>query len=145
MSTMTLRRWDPFADFDALFRSVGNAGAVAAPSEVVRDGEDAVVRVEIPGIDPENDLSVELTGNSLVIKGERRSQNTENTEARHVREIRYGKFSRSFRLPSHVRESDLTAGYDAGVVTVRVAGAYKGSTPARIPVTAGEQAPELAN
>lgn len=145
MSTMTLRRWDPFADFDALFGSAGNAGAVAAPSEVIRDGEDAVVRVEVPGIDPENDLAVELTGNSLVIKGERRSQHTEDTEVRHVREIRYGKFSRSFRLPFHVSEADLTASYDAGVVTVRIAGAYKGSTPARIPVTTGEQAPELSN
>lgn len=144
MSTMTLRRWDPFADFDALFRSVGNAGAVAAPAEIIRDGEDAVVRVEMPGIDPENDLSVELTGNSLVIKGERRSPNGEGAET-HVREIRYGRFSRTFRLPSHVSEADLTAGYDAGVIAVRVAGAYKGSTPARIPVSAGEQAPELAN
>lgn len=136
MSALTLRRWDPFADLDTLFRSSDTARPVGAPAEVVRDDEDAVVRVDMPGLDAENDLTVELAGNSLVIKGERRSQHSEQAEPRRVREIRYGQLSRTLRLPSHVNEGDLSASYDAGVVTVRVAGAYKGATPARIPVTA---------
>lgn len=135
MTTMTLRRWDPFAEFDALFRSVDSAAPVAVPAEVIKDGEDAVVRVEAAGLDPDNDLTVELERGSLVVQGERRSQRAEDTETRHVREIRYGKFRRTFRLPSHVAEADLSASYEAGVVTVRVAGAYKGSEPTRIPVT----------
>jgi len=143
MRTMTLRHWDPFAEFDALFRSVDAAAPVAAPAEVLKDGEDAVVRVAVPGLDPENDLSVELERGSLVVKGERRDQRAEDSETRHAREIRYGQFRRAFRLPAHVTDADLSASYDAGVVTVRVAGAYKGSEPTRIPVSAG--APELTN
>jgi HSP20 family molecular chaperone IbpA len=51
--------------------------------------------------------------------------------------VRYGAFRRSFRLPQHVTGDDVSAGYDAGILTVRVAGVYAGSTAQRIPVTAG--------
>ena len=49
-------------------------------------------------------------------------------------EIRYGAFRRSFSLPGHVTGDDVTANYDAGVLSIRVAGAYAGTTPRRIPV-----------
>jgi HSP20 family molecular chaperone IbpA len=52
--------------------------------------------------------------------------------------VRYGSFYRGFGLPKHVTAEQLSARYDAGVLTVRVAGAYAGTTPTRIPVTATE-------
>ena len=51
--------------------------------------------------------------------------------------MRYGTFRRSFTLPQHVTGDDVSAAYDAGILTVRVAGVYAGSTAQRIPVTAG--------
>jgi HSP20 family protein len=142
MSTLTLRRWhDPFAGFETLFRTVGSTAdgdvAFRPAAEVVRDGEDAVVRLELPGLDAEKDISVEVERGALVVSGERRDERSEDNESYRLREVRYGAFRRTFRLPRHVTDADLKARYDAGVLTVRVAGAYVGSTPTRIPVTAG--------
>ena len=63
----------------------------------------------------------------LVIHGERRDEHAEDPakDARVLREVRYGSFRRSFALPEHVTGDDVTASYDAGVLTVRVAGAHK--------------------
>jgi len=40
-------------------------------AEIVKDGEDAVVRVELPGVDVENDVNVEVDKGRLVIHGDR--------------------------------------------------------------------------
>ncbi|MCB1290601.1 Hsp20/alpha crystallin family protein [Mycolicibacterium sp.] len=103
-------------------------------AEVIKDGEDAVVRLEIPGVDVDRDVKVELDAGRLVISGERRDEHAENTEGRTVREVRYGSFQRSFAVPAHVNADAITASYDAGVLSVRVRGAYAGSTAQRIAI-----------
>jgi HSP20 family molecular chaperone IbpA len=141
MSTLSLwARRDPFAEFDGLFRRyaepVARQGFVPA-AEVERDGEDAVVRLELPGLDAEKDVTVEIDGGKLAVRGERRDERTEDRDGRTLREVRYGSFRRSFGLPAHVTADAVTASYDAGVLTVRVAGAHSGNGARRIPVTAG--------
>ena len=147
MTTLTLRRWfDPFAEFDSLFRSmaVPETGLGFRPAaEVVREGEDALVRLELPGIAPGKDVTVEVENGTLVIKGERRDERTDDSNGRRLREVRYGSFRRAFQLPSHITDADLSAGYEAGVLTVKVTGAYAGRTPTRIPVTTGGGPDEL--
>lgn len=96
-------------------------------AEIVKDGDDAIVRVELPGIDVDKDVNVEVDRGRLVIHGEHRDQRSEEKEGRTLREIRYGSFRRSFQLPAHVTGDAITATYDAGVLTVRVAGALKGA------------------
>jgi len=103
-------------------------------AEIAKDGDDAVVRVELPGVDVEKDVNVEVDKGQLVIHGERRDQRTEDQEGRTLSEVRYGSFRRSFRLPAHVTGEAISASYDAGVLTVRVAGAYKGSEAQRIAI-----------
>lgn len=148
MSTLTLwhRRepfaaFDPFADFDAAFarlarrRAFGPAFAtrhagVSRPgfvpaAELVRDGADAVVRLELPGVDVDKDVTVEVEGGRLVVKGEKRSENTDGA----WHEVRYGRFERSFALPEHVTGDAVSAEYAAGVLTVRVTGAYTSPEP----------------
>ena len=98
-------------------------------ADIVKDGDDAVVRVELPGVDVEKDVNVEVDSKNgvsrLVIHGEHRDEHSEESEGRTLREIRYGSFRRSFQLPAHVTSEAITASYDAGVLTVRVTGAYK--------------------
>jgi HSP20 family molecular chaperone IbpA len=48
--------------------------------------------------------------------------------------LRYGSFRRSFNVPAHVTSDAISASYDAGVLTVRVAGAYKGAEAQRIAI-----------
>jgi HSP20 family protein len=138
MNTLVLRRRYPFADFDVLFRTAfapvpRNTGFNPA-AEVSRDGDDAVIRVELPGVDAERDVTVEVDHGHLVVRGERRDERAENTGGRMLREVHYGAFRRSFVLPGHATADDVTASYDAGVLSMRVAGAYVGESPRRIPV-----------
>jgi HSP20 family molecular chaperone IbpA len=139
-------RRDPFAEFDALIRNAfGPMPAVRATSfvpaaEARRDGDDAVVRLELPGLDFANDVTVEVDRGRLVVRGERKDERTEQEDGRTLREVRYGSFHRSFALPTHVTAEAVTAGYDAGILSVRVAGAYAGSHAHRIAVTAGTPA-----
>ncbi|OBH89846.1 Hsp20/alpha crystallin family protein [Mycobacterium sp. E2989] len=104
-------------------------------AEVVKDGEDAVVRVELPGVDVDKDVNVEVDRGRLVIRGERRDEHADEKDGRTLREVRYGSFRRSFALPAHITGEAITASYDAGVLTVRVTGAYAGNQPQRIAIT----------
>jgi HSP20 family protein len=103
-------------------------------AEIVKDGDDAVVRVELPGINVETDVNVEVDKGQLVIRGERRDEHTEDEGGRTLSEVRYGSFRRSFNLPAHVTSDAISATYDTGVLTVRVAGAHKGAEAQRIAI-----------
>jgi HSP20 family protein len=146
MRNLTLwHRRDPNASFDALVRAAFGPSAgwptarasFTPAAEIVRDGEDAVVRLELPGVDVASDVTVELADGSLVVRGERRDERAEDQDGRTLREVRYGLFRRAFTLPTHVSADAVSASYDAGVLTVRVAGAYIGTQARRIPVTTG--------
>ncbi|BCP12746.1 heat-shock protein Hsp20 [Mycobacterium paraintracellulare] len=107
-------------------------------AEIVKDGDDAVVRVELPGVDVDRDVNVEVDRGRLVIHGEHRDRHGQDEgegAGRTLREIRYGSFRRSFQLPAHVTGDAITASYDAGVLTVRVSGAYAGNQAQRIAIT----------
>ncbi|HET6684997.1 MAG TPA: Hsp20/alpha crystallin family protein [Jiangellaceae bacterium] len=147
MNTLVLRRRYPFADFDVLFRTafapVPRTTGFNPAAEVSRDGDDAVIRVELPGVDAERDVTVDVDHGHLVIRGERRDEHAKNTGGRTLREVHYGAFRRSFVLPGHATADDVTASYDAGVLSMRVAGAYAGTSPRRIPVN-GIEADESA-
>ncbi len=104
-------------------------------AEIVKDGDDAVVRLELPGVDVDNDVNVELVDGRLVVHGERRDEHAEEKEGRTLQEVRYGSFRRSFQLPAHITGEAVSASYDAGVLTVRVAGAYAGAQAQRIAIT----------
>ena len=113
------------------------AGDFAPAAEVVKDGDDAVVRLELAGVDVDKDVNVELDRGRLVIHGERRDERASEDPAkddRTLREVRYGSFRRSFKLPAHVTSEAISASYDAGVLTVRVAGAYTGTQAQRIAI-----------
>jgi HSP20 family protein len=103
-------------------------------AEIAKDGDDAVVRVELPGVDVEKDVNVEVDKGQLVIRGERRDERSEEKGGRTLSEVRYGSFRRSFKLPAHVTSDAISASYDAGVLTVRVAGAHKGAEAQRIAI-----------
>jgi HSP20 family molecular chaperone IbpA len=136
MSTLSLwTRRDPFADFDAVVRAAFG-GSFTPAAETRRDGDDAVIRLELPGLDVERDVTVELDHGRLVVSGERRDERSDETDGRSLREVRYGSFRRVFGVPAQVNADAVSASYDAGVLTVRVSGAYASPQGTRIPVTA---------
>ncbi|MEZ5095691.1 MAG: Hsp20/alpha crystallin family protein [Nocardioides sp.] len=135
---------DPFREFDALVRSAFGGGLSAPGAEAFspaaeshREGDDALIRLELPGLDLSTDIAVEVKGRELVISGERRDERREDTDRRHLAEFRYGAFRRAFRLAPSVTADDVTASYDAGVLTVRVANAYAETQGHRIAIATG--------
>jgi HSP20 family molecular chaperone IbpA len=149
MSTTISRRGrDPFfAEFDHLVRSAfgptvttarpsAAASAFSPAAEAHREGDDAVIRLELPGVDTA-DVSVEVKGRHLVVSGERRDRREEDTEGRRFSEFRYGRFTRAFRLAPGVTAEAVTASYDVGVLTLRIAGAYAESEGHKIAITTG--------
>ena len=83
--------------------------------EVARDNR-YVIRAELPGLDPDNDIEVTVDGRILTIRAERRRQDT----GPHRSEFRYGSLARAVTLPARVDAADVTARYDKGVLEVSV-------------------------
>jgi HSP20 family molecular chaperone IbpA len=148
-SRLSRRSRDPFfAEFDNLVRaafgpstSTSASTGFSPAAEAHREGDDAVIRLELPGVSTD-DVTVEVKGRHLVIRGERRDEREEQSEGRRFSEFRYGSFTRSFRLAPHVTADAVSASYDAGVLTVRVAGAYAETEGQRIEISTGS-GPEL--
>ena len=136
-----VRTRDPFRDFDSLVRSAfGTPTATSADGfspavESHRDGDDAVIRLELPGVDVARDVTIEVKGRVLVVAGERRDERDEQSEGRRLSEFRYGSFRRTFRLAPQVTAESVSASYDAGVLTVRVAGAYAETEGHRVEIS----------
>lgn len=147
MSNLTLSR--PAWNTDRWLRDFFGPAAVAdwfrpvsgdfvPAAEITKDGDDAVVRLELPGVDIDKDVSVEVEHGRLVVHGERRDQHAQDAgegAGRTLCEVRYGSFRRSFRLPAHVTSEAVSASYDAGVLSVRIAGVYAGTRPQRIAIS----------
>jgi len=96
----------------------------------MKDGE-LVVRADLPGIDPkEVELAVE--GDRLTIKGERKV--VREGDGQLHREVRYGRFERTIRLPAGVDADSVKASYHDGVLEVTMK-APKGLTPKKVPIT----------
>jgi len=89
--------------------------------ELRREGDDLSIAVELPGLDPDRDVKLELRDNRLVIRGERQQKKSEKGYT----EFSYGSFSRTVALHPGVTEDQISASYESGVLHVRVAGAYQ--------------------
>jgi len=83
--------------------------------ETYRKDSDYVVRVDLPGVDP-NDVHVQAEGNLLTITGERKSEE----KGPEYREAFYGKFERRIALPQGLEAEKITARYEHGVLEIRV-------------------------
>ena len=95
-----------------------------------------VVRVEMPGIDPERDVRLTVADGRLAIEAERREEGDVERDGMTLRELRYTLFSRSLPLPAGVIPTSITATYTDGVLEIRVpVAAVPAPGPARIPIT----------
>lgn len=106
--------------FPDLFWQPLEARTNAFPYVNIADMNDTIhVVAEIPGV-PKNDINIHLQNDVLTISGERKRPE-EKPEAAHVRrEIRYGQFERSFKLPYEVDASKVTAEYSDGVLRIQL-------------------------
>jgi HSP20 family protein len=137
-----LMRTDPFRDFDRLTEAVLGTRARPAvmPMTAYRKDETFVVHLDLPGASADSiDLTVEQ--NVLTIHAERKPPVGDNAE-RVVDERSYGVFSRQLFLGDTLDSDQLTADYDAGVLTVRIPIAEK-AKPRKVEITAGGSPKEI--
>jgi len=90
------------------------------PSINIADSDgDVRVEAELPGMRPE-DIDVNVSGDLLTLKGERKEEREEAEEGYTYREIRQGSFQRAVRLPAEVQADKADARFENGVLTVRL-------------------------
>lgn len=90
------------------------------PLPVEEYAEDGVrlIRIELPGIDPDNDVEVSVQDRQLVIRARRREERASGGSYRS--EFRYGSFSRELPLPPGATEDAITADYQYGILQLRI-------------------------
>jgi HSP20 family protein len=110
------------------------ATAEWAPSvDVLQKDRDLVVRVEMPGVKPE-DVHVAVHNRVLTISGERKVDEQEERAGYYVRELRHGSFQRSMILPEGVEEEKIRARYQDGILEVALEGAAAAREPRRVQI-----------
>jgi HSP20 family protein len=135
------RQWlaGPWRDSwrDALPRAVRDSETQQIRVEETTQGGTHVVRAELPGVDPEQDIDVSVEDGDLVISA-RRHQRSESTEGGvHRSEFRYGSFSRRLPLPRGANSTDIAASYRDGVLEVRLPVTAGSGGSQRVPVNRG--------
>jgi HSP20 family molecular chaperone IbpA len=114
MST-TLTRWRdsifaPFEPGGGLFPFVTPEIRI---EQVMEEGK-YVVRAEIPGVDPYQDIDVSVEQGVLIIRAERAEETRERTHS----EFHYGRLMRTLTLPSGTKEETGTAKYANGILEI---------------------------
>ena len=93
-------------------------GASWAPQvEVIEKDNQLIVRADLPGMS-KDDVQVDIDDNSLVIRGERKTEREENEEGYYRSERSYGSFYRQIPLPGGVNTENATAEFRNGVLEV---------------------------
>jgi HSP20 family protein len=141
-----LTRWSPFDELTDLHREVDrlfgrtrgegptqDGRAWMPATEVTSSKEGWQLRIALPGIEPEH-VNVNLHGNTLTVKGER--SETKQDQELHVSEIRYGRFERTFALPTKVESEKVTATFENGMLELQLPLAET-SKPRRIEIGGG--------
>jgi HSP20 family protein len=132
---MAIERWQPFSELmslrqamDKLFedsfvrpsRALYALGEVAIPAlDVYQTPTEVVVKATLPGVKPE-EISIDITGETLTIRGESKAEQEIKKEDYLYQERRYGAFSRSVALPSGLKPDKAEATMEDGVITLTI-------------------------
>jgi HSP20 family protein len=77
------------------------------------------ISIELPGVD-QKDIQLELSGDTLKIKGEKRQEKEEKEKDYYRVERSYGSFQRVLSLPEDADQDGIEAAFKHGVMTVKV-------------------------
>ncbi len=114
--------------FDELWNSMWEARAARneedtalpmqrPPMDVIEQDDAVVVRMDLPGIRPE-DVEIEVDGDRLIITGKVADEQTDESDRVTYRERRYGGFERSLRLGDTLVTENAEATFEHGVLTL---------------------------
>jgi HSP20 family protein len=124
--------FDPFVTFrrevDRMFdrffegfpmRAAEEWRAINPALDIDETDKEMVITAELPGV-TEKDVEVNLAGDLLTIKGEKKEEKThKDGDSAHV-ERRYGSFARSVRLPFEPKDERVEAKFKDGILTIHL-------------------------
>jgi HSP20 family protein len=141
-----LMHTDPFRELDRLTQHVlGTNGTLARPSvmpmDAWRDGDTFHVEFDLPGVDA-NSIDLDVERNVVTVKAERpaRASDAELIAA----ECPRGVFSRQLILGDNLDTAQITANYDAGVLTLQIPVAEQ-AKPRKIAINKSAEQPQAIN
>ncbi|MFF2327194.1 MULTISPECIES: Hsp20/alpha crystallin family protein [unclassified Streptomyces] len=119
-----LMRTDPFRELDRLAQQfMGATGTWSRPSampmDAYREGDEFVVAFDLPGMSPDS-IDIDVERNMLTVKAERRPTAKGEDVQMELSERPLGVFSRQIVLADTLDTEKIDAGYDAGVLTLRI-------------------------
>jgi HSP20 family protein len=135
--TMSIMRWDPFRwefeDVGGLRRSMDRVfGELLMQTprrpatkgwepavEMFETNTEVIVRAELPNIDPKK-IEITVTEDLFTLRGETKYEEEQKDRNYYVRELLYGKFTRTLRLPTAVKGTEAKAVYKDGVLEVKI-------------------------
>ena len=129
MSNLT--RWEPVREMmtlreamdrlfdDAFTRPINlRDGGWSAPAvDMYQTDEEVVVKAALPGFKAD-EVQINVTGDVLTLRGERKHEEENKDKAWHIREQRWSSFERSLALPTVVRADQANADFENGILTV---------------------------
>lgn len=105
--------------FDEAFQSVSRDVTWVPACNAYEDDTGFRVEASVPGMEPDA-IELMVEDGVLTLRGERKGVAKERESiTHHVRELREGKFSRSFTLPSNVDGQKASASYKNGILTIQ--------------------------
>jgi len=139
-------RWDPFQEVttlqsamnqllaDSFVRPRTGASQAQVPLNLYETEQEYVVELAAPGLTPEN-FEVTMQHNALLIQGHIQAEQQEGVRY-HIREQRFGDFSRSIQFPTAVEVAKAQANLANGILTIRIPKSET-AKPKRITVKSG--------
>jgi HSP20 family protein len=124
--------------FERFFRDPFGTAAAMSPFawgpriDLAETDTEVTIKAELPGVDAK-DLDINVTGNTLTIRGEKKHDREEKGGDYYYAERQYGGFHRTVQLPVSVETDKVDAEFKNGVLTVTLAKNPQGR-PKRITV-----------
>jgi HSP20 family protein len=129
-------RW--FADWPRLrwpeMRRTFGEGMDLLRVEEFTEGDQVVVRAEMPGIDPDKDVHISVSDHTLELRAERRQETKTEEKGGYRSEFHYGSFARSLPLPIGATDKDVKATYKDGILEVRIPVDRKEAEAKKVPI-----------
>ncbi len=94
-------------------------GQWCPPADVYRTATGWIIKFDLAGVRIE-DLSIEVHGNRLRLRGTRRDQSYEEGCYYYQMEIAYSQFERVLDLPCNLQRADIATEYRDGMLLVRI-------------------------
>ena len=104
-------------DIEPAWRSASSFSFSVPAIDMSEDEKAYMISAELPGIDAK-DIDVSVSGDMLVLKGEKRQEKEEKDKNYHFSERAYGSFQRAFDLPASVDRDKVAADFSKGVLTI---------------------------